>query len=826
VSKETRIQNRTTTQFQKVATLLRVLTASKGYQDYYYVTFDSNSSSKALVAMDFNDHDPVRRKILEEERIMSTLAQEGKEQHDQETQNQDYDGLTMSIPYAATTEANSILMSIDIHQNETELMDLSNYSSSYTVPFSSAHSVAVTEGEHLADYEATVLDSKPAALPLRWSYESAEATVLRDAQDHQATWTTHHHSESIFEEIVVHGRDDAEAIVVDIVEHLHPADLDVGGVQAELIGSEYNHDESMQIPSFWSSPEERNSMFVNPNYVVSSQSDEIETSHSIQTAHNGDIMNRVREPANNVVVAVAERLQHSTSHTDIENIFCSGEQSLNDSYQVAEHIQSSNLELYRPEDEILLVDFNGNSYLEHGGVRDELIRSYSTDEVLNVSQCPSDFRIVSEPNYGHSTSFSNMGNLDAVSIHNDSADGQALGDTPEGLVIDIEEVFHPGDLSAPSVCAEFLGNDYSRVSSLESSQVRFGSSVSETVVIQDDHLINEPTCSSTPFSHEFNQRTESFGLDVARSNNDSSRPVSFIPPEMASSIMPLEPAILQEQSIDCEAQGIIVNIVEDAHPAEFTHFETQAEFLGCGSREIECSTELYTSAVSESMPMALAEGVESSVRVDTGDSEAKVVGILDDIFQSTIPRSDDGFVRAESVPINFQNAHALLVSTVEPLLRAVSDPNVYESAAVLQISDTEDLECYDANPQTSIYPEKEPLERYPESENTLPQNENSADRRNVDIPRSNIVLERSNSSTTQSRLNRDSSLRSDSTYHENSTSVVSPVNNRVTTPQTPVSSQRVNSTPRITNTVRDLFFGSERNQDNSLSAIGNTLPRT
>jgi hypothetical protein len=443
-----------------------------------------------------------------------------------------------------------------------------------------------------------------------------------------------------------------------------------------------------------------------------------------------------------------------------------------------------------------------------------------------ISQSPTAYRVFRE-NYAEATSISTMGYTDAVSFHNDNVFGQVLGDTPEGLIVDIEEDVHPDYFSTPGVCAEFLGNDF-RSGSVEDSQVMLRASASESVLVQDELLTIEQNISTTSFHHETNRGIQSYGIDLVRSSTDPLRSVPVVSfqdtPSVMSSSLLVEPSVVQELSADCEPQGIIVDIVEEIHPAEFAYQETQAEFLGCESREGGFSSEIYTMAVGESMPMVLAQDVGSSVRIDTGDSEAEVVG-FDEIIQPTMPRSDEGFVRAESLPVNFQNAQALLVSTIEPPMRAISDPNFYQSASVLHVSESENLENYDTNPQTSIYPEKEPIQRYPESECAVPQNEDSADSRNEEAPSSNTALEHNDRVITQSRLDSASSLRSESSDRENATGIVSPTTSRGIITQTPPSVNRVNSTPRITNTVRDLFFRSERYREIA-ATVGNILPRT
>jgi hypothetical protein len=148
---------------------------------------------------------------------------------------------------------------------------------------------------------------------------------------------------------------------VDITENVHPADLEVEGVCAELIGNEYDHGES----NIWSTPFEQNSIhhLNTSNYAMASHNTEFERWNTSQNGHHEDSMDRLGEYVSNVAVAVAERIPHGTSHPGVEGIFCSEEQSVNDYYQESQHIQSSNITLYGAEDRGLVVDITVSNSL-------------------------------------------------------------------------------------------------------------------------------------------------------------------------------------------------------------------------------------------------------------------------------------------------------------------------------------------------------------------------------------------------------------------------------------------------------------------------------
>lgn len=199
------------------------------------------------------DDDPVIRKILEEERLLNRAKMESAStmaSHEMVVRatTEDSKPPAQAVAYASIRDDYFHPADLDFGV-QAELVGEADYSPHEAFSIPTMPTIAMISDEHTGE-EATVLDSKPAALPSGWASESAEATVLGDSNQHLAVWTTHH-GEVAFEEIAVTGRDEAEATIVEIGDDIHPADLDSMGVQAELIGRDYSHSESMQGRQAW-----------------------------------------------------------------------------------------------------------------------------------------------------------------------------------------------------------------------------------------------------------------------------------------------------------------------------------------------------------------------------------------------------------------------------------------------------------------------------------------------------------------------------------------------------------------------------------------------
>jgi hypothetical protein len=209
-------------------------------------------------------HDPVMRKIMEEERLMNHARMESMIARSYSSSGYvayataiDDTGLVAeatlegtdldSKPAAQVSDASEMTNQANLpvdSEVRAELIGETEFSASaIAIPFP-VTSAPVSEDDYLTE-EATVLDSKPAEIPPGWTNEeSAEAQVLDAGPQHQVAWTTQQHV-AIYEEISVTGRDEAEATVLDISEEIHPADLEDSGVEAELIGGDYTHHESL-----------------------------------------------------------------------------------------------------------------------------------------------------------------------------------------------------------------------------------------------------------------------------------------------------------------------------------------------------------------------------------------------------------------------------------------------------------------------------------------------------------------------------------------------------------------------------------------------------
>jgi hypothetical protein len=93
--------------------------------------------------------------------------------------------------------------------------------------------------------EATVLDSKPAATPALWSIETPEeAIVLETKPPTEESWSRADEEQ----EVMVDGVVEEEATVVDIIEDVHPADIERDEVFATLIGRDYTRGASFSAP--------------------------------------------------------------------------------------------------------------------------------------------------------------------------------------------------------------------------------------------------------------------------------------------------------------------------------------------------------------------------------------------------------------------------------------------------------------------------------------------------------------------------------------------------------------------------------------------------
>jgi hypothetical protein len=210
-----------------------------------------------IVSVYFEDDDPVTRKLLEEELLMqsvqtgSMMTPRGEASH---VEAEDSKPPAQEVAYASAYQEDESPNDMNLGVR-AELVGESDSSLYHAFPTTSMHAVAMLNDDILTE-EAIVLDSKPAALPSRWSNSSAEATVLGDSPQNESVWTTHHTGENL-EEIAVTGRDEAEATILEIAEDFHPADLDSDGVQAELIGRDFSRVASYPRNQSWDVSDQR-----------------------------------------------------------------------------------------------------------------------------------------------------------------------------------------------------------------------------------------------------------------------------------------------------------------------------------------------------------------------------------------------------------------------------------------------------------------------------------------------------------------------------------------------------------------------------------------
>ena len=108
-----------------------------------------------------------------------------------------------------------------------------------------AASAGIVAAEEEGAMEATVLDSKPAAVLPLWSGESTEeATVLETKPPAEETWSMTDEEQ----EVMVEGVVEDEAIVVEITEDVHPAEFECDEVRATLIGRDFTRGASFSTP--------------------------------------------------------------------------------------------------------------------------------------------------------------------------------------------------------------------------------------------------------------------------------------------------------------------------------------------------------------------------------------------------------------------------------------------------------------------------------------------------------------------------------------------------------------------------------------------------
>lgn len=250
------------------ATSFDALSGEEKREETEFVTVGA-SALPDVVSVYFEDDDPVTRKLLEEERLMqsvrtgSMMTSKAVASH---VEAEDSKPPAQQVAYASAYHEDESPDDINLGVR-AELVGESDFSSYHAFSSSSMNAVAMSNDGILTE-EAIVLDSKPAALPSRWSNESAEATVLGDSPQNVAVWTTRHTGENL-EEIAVTGRDEAEATIVEIAEDIHPADLDSDGVQAELIGRDFSHVASHQGHQSWDISERRAVVSeVSPGYAI------------------------------------------------------------------------------------------------------------------------------------------------------------------------------------------------------------------------------------------------------------------------------------------------------------------------------------------------------------------------------------------------------------------------------------------------------------------------------------------------------------------------------------------------------------------------------
>jgi hypothetical protein len=152
----------------------------------------------------------------------------------------------------ATVEEEATVVGItenDVHPAELESSDAraeligQDYSVNYVdtrdtidAPTPAAAFAAMETTEEEATAEATVLDSKPAAVPSPWSEETAaeEATVLETKPPADESWRSRADDEA--REVRVDAVVEEEASVVHITEDAHPAEFEENDVQATFIG--------------------------------------------------------------------------------------------------------------------------------------------------------------------------------------------------------------------------------------------------------------------------------------------------------------------------------------------------------------------------------------------------------------------------------------------------------------------------------------------------------------------------------------------------------------------------------------------------------------
>jgi hypothetical protein len=452
-------------------------------------------TSAAAVYIEAYD-DPVMRKIREEERIMSHARMESLVDPNEVVAEATFEGEDWAedakpaaqVAYASAASNSSEYGEITDHEVhpadmengvQAELVGEADYSFQRAVATPMMATAAVAQEDYLTE-EATVLDSKPAAAPTGWSNdESAQARVLGTSPQDQTMWTTQT-QDAVLEEIAVTGVDEAEAMVVEFAEEIHPSDLEATGVEAELIGRDYSHGESLQGSQMWVEQEEQ--INVTSGYAVATATG----------VDSDDAYDMVDGAAQATVVEISPGVDSNENgaHATIVDI--------------SEDIHPADLEV-----EGVQADFVG----------DQEARPWDEQETHATVTDATTFATAT------------AAELDG----NEEYDGETNAEA-QATVVSIADDFHPSDFEVPGVRAELVGREFVRAESLPETPQAQTLPMMSTPVFPNPRSVSAPDCHSTnPFEDDPEDtpamsRDGLAALDAMELSPYQTQPTKFVAP--------------------------------------------------------------------------------------------------------------------------------------------------------------------------------------------------------------------------------------------------------------------------------------------------------
>ena len=308
--------------------------------------------------------------------------------------NQSWAGIEEPVAVADTTTGYAVALATGVVS--TEVYDvIASGESQATI-------VSITEDVHPADIELPGVQAEF----MGGGYSHGESLQLSQvwADDQQVAVSDHMHNDVVATAADITSADayddftsgEAQATIVDIREDVHPADIELPGVQAEFIGGDYSHGESRQLSQIW----------------------------------EDDQQVAVSDHMHNDVVATAADITSAEAYDD----FTSGEAQAT-IVDIREDVHPADIEL--------------------PGVQAEFIRGdYSHGESLQLSQVWADDQQVG------------VSDVTSANAYDDFTSGEA-----QATIVDIREDANPVDMEVPGVQAEFVGRDYGQGELLQGTQV-------------------------------------------------------------------------------------------------------------------------------------------------------------------------------------------------------------------------------------------------------------------------------------------------------------------------------------------------------------------